>query len=164
MYLIGRIKNILELQEFKNNFKKKSIILITDEQYPQNIIIDFVQKKIDLLNYIKIDDKVKVYINIKGREFINKDGTTRYFNTIQAWKIEKVDNKDLNFLKSDPNLDLYRSYDINDEDDLNNDNNELDEEEDDDEDDDYDEDDDDDEDDDYDEDDDFKKKRKLPYK
>ncbi|MDH3004624.1 MAG: DUF3127 domain-containing protein, partial [Candidatus Shikimatogenerans sp. JK-2022] len=115
MYLIGRIKNILELQEFKNNFKKQSIILITDEQYPQNLIIDFIQNKIDLLNFIKINDRVKVYINIKGREFINKDGNIKYFNSIQAWKIERIKNEDLTFLKSDHKLDEYKSYEENDE-------------------------------------------------
>ncbi|WGH25672.1 MAG: DUF3127 domain-containing protein [Candidatus Shikimatogenerans bostrichidophilus] len=101
MYLIGRIKNILHTQKFKNNFKKKSIIIITDEQYPQNIIIDFVQDKIDLLNFIKINDKVKIFINIKGREWINKDGINKYFNSIQAWKIEKIKNENLFEINSD---------------------------------------------------------------
>lgn len=96
MYLIGKIKEILEIQEFKNNFRKRSIILITDEQYPQNILIDFVQNKIDLLENIKKNDLVKIFINIKGREWINKEGLTKYFNTIQAWKIEKIQNEDLN--------------------------------------------------------------------
>ncbi|WGH27065.1 MAG: DUF3127 domain-containing protein, partial [Candidatus Shikimatogenerans bostrichidophilus] len=63
MYLIGKIKDILDIQIFKNNFKKKSLILITDEQYPQNILIDFVQDKIDLLNIVNINDKVKIFIN-----------------------------------------------------------------------------------------------------
>ncbi|WGH25307.1 MAG: DUF3127 domain-containing protein [Candidatus Shikimatogenerans bostrichidophilus] len=158
MYLIGRIKNILEVQEFKNNFKKKSIILITDEQYPQNIIIDFIQDKIDLLNYININDKVKVYINIKGREWINRDGSTKYFNSIQAWKIEKVQDS-----KWD-NSNYNNINDYDDDEDYENDENEDDDDEDDDDEDDDDEDDDDEDDDDEDDHKNKKKNKKnLPF-
>ncbi|WGH24943.1 MAG: DUF3127 domain-containing protein [Candidatus Shikimatogenerans bostrichidophilus] len=118
MYLIGRIKNILGIQEFKNNFRKQSLILITDEQYPQNILIDFLQDRIDLLNYIKRNDVVKIFINIKGREWINKDGTIKYFNSIQGWKIEKVQNEELSYIRINKNKNRYSNYDENDDDDL----------------------------------------------
>ncbi|WOX79092.1 DUF3127 domain-containing protein [Candidatus Shikimatogenerans bostrichidophilus] len=88
MYLIGKIKIIFDIQRFKNNFKKRSIILETEELYPQKILIDFIQDKIDLLNIININDKVKIYINIRGKEWVNKDGITKYINSIQGWKIE----------------------------------------------------------------------------
>ncbi|WGH25866.1 MAG: DUF3127 domain-containing protein [Candidatus Shikimatogenerans bostrichidophilus] len=90
IYLIGKIKDIFNTQIFKNNFKKKSLILITEEQFPQNIIIDFIQDKIELLNNFKINDIVKIYINIKGKEWINNEGITKYINSIQGWKIEKI--------------------------------------------------------------------------
>ncbi|WGH25607.1 MAG: DUF3127 domain-containing protein [Candidatus Shikimatogenerans bostrichidophilus] len=111
MYLTGRIKKILKIQEFRNNFKKRSLILITEEQYPQNIIIDFIQDKIELLNYVKINDKVKIYINIKGREWINKDGSVKYFNTIQAWKIEKINKDNVNNYYNSIDEDVLEEYD-----------------------------------------------------
>ncbi|WGH28067.1 MAG: DUF3127 domain-containing protein [Candidatus Shikimatogenerans bostrichidophilus] len=127
MYLVGKIKDILDIQIFKNNFKKKSLILLTDEQYPQNILIDFIQDKIDLLNFININDKVKVFINIKGRKWINKEGVIKYFNSIQGWKIEKIKNENLfeinsNYIKNnkfndyDNNYNIDENYNNNDED------------------------------------------------
>ncbi|MDH3005097.1 MAG: DUF3127 domain-containing protein [Candidatus Shikimatogenerans sp. JK-2022] len=115
MYIIGIIKNILEEEVFRNKFKKKSIILITEERYPQNIIIDFTQDKIELLNYIKKKDKVKVYINIKGREWINKYGKTKYFNTLQGWRIEKI--KSGNWDEDSEKEEDYYKYNDDDEDD-----------------------------------------------
>ncbi|MDH3004803.1 MAG: DUF3127 domain-containing protein [Candidatus Shikimatogenerans sp. JK-2022] len=177
MYIIGRVKNILNEQNFKNNFKKKSIILITDEQYPQNLVIDFVQNKIELLDFIKINDKVKIFINLKGREWINKDGETKYFNSIQAWKIEQIKNQNI-YKKSDYNDDLINNEDninyndINDEeneendkfndddDDDDNDNDDDDDDDYDNEDDEYNDDEDDDDENDYDNDDDDNKKNK----
>jgi translation initiation factor IF-3 len=32
--------------------------------------------------------KVKVAINLRGREWVNPQGESVYFNTIQGWKIE----------------------------------------------------------------------------
>ncbi|WGH27575.1 MAG: DUF3127 domain-containing protein [Candidatus Shikimatogenerans bostrichidophilus] len=124
MYLIGRIKDILDIQIFKNNFKKKSIVLLTDEQYPQSILIDFIQDKIELLNYIKKNDKVKIFINIKGREWINQDGFTRYFNIIQGWKIEKIKNENLFEINSDyikiKDTKYSKKYEDNEDEDNNN--------------------------------------------
>ncbi|WOX79223.1 DUF3127 domain-containing protein [Candidatus Shikimatogenerans bostrichidophilus] len=96
MYLIGKINKIFDIQIFKNNFKKRSIILETEELYPQKILIEFIQDKIDLLKFININDKVKIYINIRGKEWKNKDGITKYINSIQCWKIESIEDNNNN--------------------------------------------------------------------
>jgi len=62
----------------------------TDEQYPQHILIEFTQDRTDLLNAYNIGDAVKVSINLRGREWTNPQGETRYFNSIQGWRIEKA--------------------------------------------------------------------------
>ncbi|WGH26470.1 MAG: DUF3127 domain-containing protein [Candidatus Bostrichicola ureolyticus] len=89
MEIIGTIKKIFDVKTFNNGFKKRELIIKTEEQYPQNILIEFIQEKINLLNMFKYGDKVKIYINIKGREWNNPEGITKYFNSIQGWKIEK---------------------------------------------------------------------------
>jgi len=62
----------------------------TDEQYPQHILIEFAQDKCDLVDPYQIGEQVKVSINLKGREWVNPQGETRYFNQIQGWRIERV--------------------------------------------------------------------------
>jgi hypothetical protein len=91
MEVAGKIKLINETQTFGNNgFRKRELVVTTDEQYPQMIMIEFVQDKCDLLNNFKVDDNVKININIRGREWINPEGVAKYFNSIQGWRIEKM--------------------------------------------------------------------------
>ena len=89
MEIIGKIKLIHETQTFGNNgFRKREMVVTTDEQYPQMIMIEFIQDKCDILNNYQVGQDVKVSINIRGREWINPEGQARYFNSIQGWRIE----------------------------------------------------------------------------
>ncbi|WP_185851035.1 DUF3127 domain-containing protein [Blattabacterium cuenoti] len=92
MEIIGRVKKLLDIQKFDSGFKKREIVITTEEPYPQNILIEFIQEKVDLLNSVREEDRVKVFINIRGREWKNPDGIIRYFNSIQGWKIEEIKN------------------------------------------------------------------------
>ena len=89
MELEGKIKMIGETTTFgSNGFRKRELVITTDEQYPQHILIEFVQDKCDLLNSYKEGDGVKVHINLRGREWINPQGEVKYFNSIQGWRVE----------------------------------------------------------------------------
>lgn len=91
MEVQGKIKMIGETATFGNSgFRKRELVVTTDEQYPQHIMIEFVQDKCDILNAYKIEQNVKVGINIRGREWVNPQGESKYFNSIQGWRIEKV--------------------------------------------------------------------------
>ena len=54
------------------------------------LMIEFVQDKTDALNSYNVGDDVKVSINLRGREWINPEGVAKYFNSIQGWRIEKM--------------------------------------------------------------------------
>ena len=94
MQVTGAIKSIGEVQTFgSNGFRKREVVITTDEQYPQNILIEFVQDKCDLLDNYKADDQVQISINLRGREWINPQGEAKYFNSVQGWRIEKTEQK-----------------------------------------------------------------------
>lgn len=90
MEIEGKVKDIHAEQQVSASFKKRELIVTTDEQYPQHILIEFTQDKCDLLNSLKIGQEVKVGINLRGREWVNPQGETRYFNSIQGWQVESV--------------------------------------------------------------------------
>ncbi|CAL2056971.1 DUF3127 domain-containing protein [Tenacibaculum sp. 190524A05c] len=91
MEVIGKIKIINETQTFgSNGFRKREVVVTTDEQYPQMLMIEFVQDKCDLLNNFQVGQDVKVSINLRGREWINPEGKAMYFNSIQGWRIENL--------------------------------------------------------------------------
>lgn len=90
MELTGTIKKIGEMQTFASGFQKSELVLLTNEQYPQPINIEFLQDKCDLISYHKEGDKVKVHIGIRGREWTSPQGEVKYFNSIVGWRVEKV--------------------------------------------------------------------------
>ena len=91
MKVTGKIKMVGETQTFgSNGFTKREVVITTEEQYPQHIMIEFVQDKCDLLNNCKVGDAVDVSINLRGREWVNPQGETKYFNSIQGWRIERA--------------------------------------------------------------------------
>ena len=91
MEVVGKIKMIDQTKEVgSGGFKKRDIVVATDEQYPQHILVQFVQDKCDLLNNFQVGEQVKIDINLRGREWTNPQGENVYFNTIQGWRIGKV--------------------------------------------------------------------------
>ena len=91
MEVTGKIKMIDQTKEVgSGGFKKRDIVVTTDEQYPQHILIDFAQDKCDLIDKYQVGEQVKVSINLRGREWVNPQGETKYFNQIQGWRIERL--------------------------------------------------------------------------
>ncbi len=91
MEVTGRVKMVDQTKEVgSSGFRKRDIVVTTDEQYPQHILVQFVQDKCDLLNNFQVGDNVKIDINLRGREWTNPQGETVYFNTIQGWRIAKL--------------------------------------------------------------------------
>ena len=90
MELQGTIRKLGEIETFESGFQKRELVLLTDEQYPQPISIEFLSEKISLLDQVKEGDKVKIGINIRGREWTNPEGQVKYFNSITGWRLDKI--------------------------------------------------------------------------
>lgn len=89
MDITGRVKLITDTQEFgSNGFKKREIVITTEDQYPQHIIVEFVQDKTALLDAFQVGQDVKIAFNLRGREWINPEGVAKYFNSLNGWRIE----------------------------------------------------------------------------
>jgi translation initiation factor IF-3 len=91
MEIIGTIKEIGEVEQIKDTFKKRNVV-ITDNttQYPQHLQCELTQDKCSLLDNFKVGQDVKAQINLRGREWTDKEGKVKYFNSIQIWKLESM--------------------------------------------------------------------------
>ena len=92
MEITGKIKVINPTKEVSNTFKKRELVVTTEEQYPQHVLIDFIQDKCAVLDSYNVGDAVSVSINVRGKEHTTKDGEVKYFNQLQGWKIERTDS------------------------------------------------------------------------
>ncbi|WP_422083205.1 DUF3127 domain-containing protein [Ulvibacterium sp.] len=97
MEIQGKIKMVGETKTFGNNgFRKREVVVTTEEQYPQHILVEFIQDKTDLLNNFNVGQPVRISINIRGREWTNPQGEVKYFNSIQGWRIESLQSEENN--------------------------------------------------------------------
>lgn len=88
MNITGKIKVIGQTQIVGNNFKKRDLVLVTNDKYPQSVLVEMTQDNCDSLDRFNQGDEVKVAINIRGREWTSPQGETKYFTSIQGWKID----------------------------------------------------------------------------
>lgn len=91
MKLQGKLIKKEAVKEFgEKGFRKREIVILTDEQYPQSIMIELHQDNVDLVKEFGKDDMIEVSINVRGREWINPEGVSRFFNSLVGWRIEKM--------------------------------------------------------------------------
>lgn len=85
----GTVVNVTPLQTISDKFRKQDFTIKTfDEKYPQFLTFQVVNDKCDLVANLKKNDVVEVSYNLRGREWTSPEGTTKYFNTVEAWSIQ----------------------------------------------------------------------------
>jgi len=93
MEVVGKIK-VINANCGNEKFAKSEMVVTTDEQYPQEIMIEFGGQKSDLVDPYKVGQNVKVSINLGGRMWTNAEGVDKYFNSIRGWRIEKLESSE----------------------------------------------------------------------
>ena len=88
MEISGTIKVVGQVNTFgSGGFKKREVVITTNEQYPQVICLEVTQDKADKFNG-KVGDAITADINIRGREWTNPQGEIKYFTSVECWKWE----------------------------------------------------------------------------
>lgn len=107
MKISGKIIEINETQQVSENFKKRFFIVEYKEnpQYPQYLQFELIKERCGIIDDFEAGQMVEVNFNLIGREWKDKDGKKKYFNSLQAWKIEEEEDSensgDGNFAGSD---------------------------------------------------------------
>lgn len=92
MKITGKILEVKDTQQISDTFKKRVFVLeyADNPQYPEYITFDLVQDRCNLIDGFQVGQDVEVSFNLKGRKWTNPAGETRYFNSLQAWRIEDL--------------------------------------------------------------------------
>ena len=89
--LTGAIHKVFELTPISDSFMKQEfILLVEDGQYPQHVKFECTQSQTDILQKVKVGDNVTVHFNVRGRKWDSPQGETKYFVSLNAWRIEKA--------------------------------------------------------------------------
>ena len=89
MDITGILKVKGEAQQVSEKFKKRDFVLTDNSsQYPQHISFQLTQDKTNLIDNYAVGSEIKVHFNLRGREWTSPQGEIKYFNTLEAWRIE----------------------------------------------------------------------------
>ena len=85
----GAIKLINPIKVISDKFSVREFVVTTpDAKYPQDILFQTINDKMDVLESLGVGQQVEVSYNVRGREF-----NGRYYNTLDAWKVEVIGSK-----------------------------------------------------------------------
>jgi hypothetical protein len=90
MNIKGKILEVKDTVQVTESFKKREFILeyADNPQYPEFVKFELIQDRCDLLDDFKVDQEVDVHFNIKGRKWTDPQGEVKYFNSLQAWRLD----------------------------------------------------------------------------
>jgi hypothetical protein len=75
--------------QITDTFKKREFVVELDGAYPQYVIFQLTQDRCGLLDAYNEQEKINVYFDLRGREWRSPKGELKYFNSLNAWKLEK---------------------------------------------------------------------------
>lgn len=88
MQVQGKLIHVADEQVISDKFKKREFVIETSDQYPQEVLIQLTQDRTTIIDRFEIDDMLTVSINIRGRRWESPQGEVKWFNTIEAWRIQ----------------------------------------------------------------------------
>jgi hypothetical protein len=87
----GKVKVVGTTLQISEKFSKREFVVTDDtNMYPQDIMFQLTQDKCNLIDSLVVGDEVEVSFNLSGREWVNPKGESKFFNTLDVWKISKI--------------------------------------------------------------------------
>ena len=86
--LTGTLKVKNAEQQVSEKFRKRDFVITTDGPYPQHVTMQLTQDRCSQIDPYNVGDEITVSFDVRGREWTGKEGETRYFNSLEAFRIE----------------------------------------------------------------------------
>ena len=86
----GKLAVINPTVQVTEKFSKREFVIETEDTYAQHVIFQLANDNTHKLDGLSIGDSVEVSFNLRGREWTNPQGEVKYFNTLEAWRVEKL--------------------------------------------------------------------------
>ena len=86
----GVVERIFDTEQVSDKFKKRMFVINDQaDKYPQSVSFQLVQDKVNIIDSLAEGQEVEVAFNIRGREWTSPQGEVKYFNTLEAWRVEE---------------------------------------------------------------------------
>lgn len=97
----GILHKKYEIESKSSSFQTREFVITTEGTYPQYVKFQLTQDKCGVIDPCNEGEKVKVYFDLRGREWQGK-----YFTNLNAWKVEKISgtNAEIQSAATMPNM------------------------------------------------------------
>jgi single-strand DNA-binding protein len=80
----GKLHKKFDKEQKSGTFQTREFVLLDEStQYPQYVKFQLVQDRCEIIDNIDEGNTIKVYFDLRGREWQGK-----YFTNLQAWRVE----------------------------------------------------------------------------
>lgn len=92
MNIQAKLIEKFQTQRVSDTFQKREFVVEFAEnpQYPEFIKFELIQANCEQLEKFNVGEEVNISFNLKGRKWTDKNGQVVYFNSLQAWRLEKA--------------------------------------------------------------------------
>jgi hypothetical protein len=81
----GKLHKKFDMEQKSGTFQTREFVILVESQYPQHIKFQLVQDRCEIIDQFAEGTDLKVYFDLRGREWQGK-----YFTNLQAWRVEAV--------------------------------------------------------------------------
>jgi len=94
METVGKLHTIFETKQVSERFSKREFVVeLTDNpKYPQMVLFQLTGDRCAMLDEFRVGDSVLIEFSLRGREWKSPSGETKYFNSLDVWKVEPARN------------------------------------------------------------------------
>ena len=90
----GEVYVIRPAKTISDKFSLQEFVIYVPGDYPQYIMLQCVNKKMEELRGVSVGMQVNARFNLRGREKEGPDGESRFWNSLDCWKIEPATDSD----------------------------------------------------------------------
>lgn len=91
MNIKGKLLEVFDTVQVTDSFRKREFVVeyVENPQYPEFVKFELTQDRCDLVNAFKPGEEIEVWFNLRGRKWTDPKGEVKYFNSLQAWRIQQ---------------------------------------------------------------------------
>ncbi|MEQ9423159.1 MAG: DUF3127 domain-containing protein [Cyclobacteriaceae bacterium] len=92
MNIKGKLIEKFDTVKVTDTFQKREFVIEYAENpmYPEFVKFEMIQDRCALVDPFNVGDEIEVNFNLKGRKWTDPQGEVKYFNSLQAWRIDPV--------------------------------------------------------------------------
>ena len=88
--IVGTIKQIDDVEQVSDRFRKRRIIIETEDRFNNIVPLEATQDRVSLFDDLREGQVVRCHYDLGGRSWTNGQGEVKYFLSATVWRIDTL--------------------------------------------------------------------------